>query len=141
MKKYNLVISIFSLLGIVVGYVIASPYQVGLCELHDFKCFDKFPSDSFGSPLLFASISIFIISLIIYFVREEVFRSLHRFAKWYILISFFLVLITPATIIEHNALDPIPALDKGTVTLFLSVLFFLISLLIISIKSWKLRRG
>jgi len=74
---------------------------------------------------------LFLLSLITYFMREEVFRSWVRFAAWWIPISMVLIFITPT----ENGSFGFPSLTSPGFTAFiLSALFLIISLFFIL---WK----
>ncbi len=73
---------------------------------------------------------LFILSLVTYKLRDEIFRMWIRFAQWFLAISVALILIAPNT-----STDWMFPNDKGRISFFLSILFFLISLIIIGIKS------
>lgn len=77
---------------------------------------------------LFPIVSLFLVSLIVYKMRDEVFRTWSRFAVVWIPLSMFLVLIAPE---YGHAFMPI---EKGTVAGFSSLLFVIISVVIIM---WK----
>jgi len=136
MKKYNLAISFFSLLGIVAGYCIVFPDKVGLCKIQDNGCIYNFPVFTLGQPLFLLSISFFITSLFLFFAREEVFKTWGKFALGFLPLTILLIWISPT--ISNDLITPF---DKKLTATFLSVLFFLISLVIIAVKSWKLRKA
>lgn len=135
MKKYNLAIFLLSLLGVAVGYGIVYPEKIGLCALGDKTCIFSFPIFTLGHPLFFLSLSILAISAVLYFVREELFRAWGKFALWFIPLSIVLVYLAPI-----QSSDWIFPLDKKLTASLLARLFFLVSLLIITIKSWRLRK-
>ncbi|OGZ16493.1 MAG: hypothetical protein A3H76_04345 [Candidatus Lloydbacteria bacterium RIFCSPLOWO2_02_FULL_54_12] len=74
------------------------------------------------------------LTLLLYKLRDEIFNAWLMFAKWWIPPTIILVLLAPST---GHSLVPI---DKGRVSLFMNALFLLISLLLIAIKSWQLRK-
>jgi hypothetical protein len=87
-----------------------------------------------GMINFFPLIPVFILSLITYKMREEVFRAWGTFALVWIPFSMFAILIAP----EYGN-DFVP-IEKGTVAFFSSVLFFIISIAIITWKYVTLRR-
>lgn len=79
-------------------------------------------------------IPLFIISLIVYFLRDEIFRAWIRFVYLWIPLSMFAILVAPE---YGNAFLPI---EKGTVAGFFSLLFIIVSIIIITIKHFLLKR-
>ena len=133
MKKYNLIVSGLSLLGVITGYGITFPEKIGLCKIQDFGCIMSFPAFTLGQPLFLLSLSILVVSFILYFVRKEVFLAWSKFALWFIPLSIFLIFLAPKR--TNDFLNPFD--KKMTVTL-LSSLFFLTSLVIIIVKASRL---
>ena len=76
-----------------------------------------------------------LLSLATYFLRDEIFFIWMRFARWFIPISIFLILISP-----NNKTDWMFPNDKGHVSFYLSILFLGISILIVLIKSLQVYR-
>ena len=77
---------------------------------------------------------LFLLSLIAYVLRDEVFRAWIKFVYIWIPMTMFLILIAPE---YGNAFMPIV---KGTVAAFFSLLFILISLGIFVVRSLQLHR-
>ena len=73
------------------------------------------------------------LSLIFYFLRDEVFKAWVKFALWWIPLSIVLSYLTP----ENNELFPT---GPGVTAYILSALFVLISLIIVLVKSLSLRK-
>ena len=84
--------------------------------------------------ILFPVIPVFFVALIIYFTHEEIYRSWFKFARWWIPLSMFLVLITPQY--GGGLFNPI---QKGSVAVATSALFVFISLVIITVKYLRTR--
>ncbi len=80
-------------------------------------------------------IPFFIFSLITYSLREEVFRSWISFARWWVPLSAVFAIITPRQIPGSFS---VPA--KGPVVLFFSLLFVIVSIIIIYWKHSSLRK-
>ena len=91
-------------------------------------------SEAISQPLGLFSLFIGFLSLAIFFLREEIFHAWIKFARIYLPIAILLILWAPSS---DSSLFP---LDKEVMSLVTSVLFLFISLLIIGIKSWKLRK-
>lgn len=91
---------------------------------------DKIPDDIQVFYLMFP---IFFFSLITYKLRDEVFESWMKFAKWWVLGTIVLVVITPAQ--DHSMIP----LDKEMISLFSTGIFTAVSLVVVVIKSISLR--
>ena len=127
MKKWVLFVS-----GIV-SVVLISINFVGTYRMCSdvFECTEILSS---GILVLFPIIPLFLLSLITYKMREEIFQDWWRFARIFIPLAMFLILITPAY--THNWMFPVV---KGTVAVFLSSLFVIISFVRIILAYRKLK--
>ena len=86
--------------------------------------------------LIFAPIlPLFLLSLITYKMWDEVYRAWLRFAQWWIPLSMILISLAP-----QYASDWMFPIEKGTVAFFSSLLFIIISLLLIIWKYFSSRR-
>ncbi len=84
--------------------------------------------------LFFPFLFVFILSLITYKMRDEIFRVWLKFAYIWIPLTLILTILAP----EYDpSLLPV---TKGVVSFFMSILFLIISLLIILIKYLSLRK-
>lgn len=79
-------------------------------------------------------IPFFLLSLITYKMRDEVFRAWWGFARWWIPLSMLAIFLAP----EYSA-DWMFSIEKGTVAFFSSLIFFFISLIIIALKYLSMR--
>ena len=105
--------------------------DVKWCQIRD--------DDTFGLAIyIFAPLApVFLFSLVTYFLREEVFQVWMRFAKWWIPLSIFFVLIMP----DGQGGGYMPSLiDKQTIAFLMSSIFILVSLTKIISKSIELRK-
>ena len=78
-------------------------------------------------------IPVLLFSLITYKLRDEVFGAWVKFAKWWVLGTILLVLITPA---QDQSFIP---LDKEMISLFSTGMFTLVSLIVIVATAVSLR--
>ncbi len=78
---------------------------------------------------------IFILSLITYRMREEIFQAWIKFAYVWVPLTLFLVFIVP----EYDS-SLLPIVTKGPISFFFSFLFLIISLIIIISKSHSLKK-
>lgn len=75
------------------------------------------------------------ISLLSFYLKEELFRVWIRFAKWWVPFFIFMILVAP---VETGGWISLPI--KGSIALVSSVLFIFISLILIAYKSFALRK-
>jgi len=136
MKKKLLIFAV-SVVGLIVGYILLNPVKFGICHnQYSYNgyngCFDEVKSTIGGIIELF-SIVFFIVSIILFFVKEEVIKSWLSFVKWWLPLSAIIVAFSSA---EENWMVPYPSIR--TMVLFLSLIIFLIAS--ISIVIWKSRK-
>ena len=105
--------------------------QIGICKSINLSCTETFDPIA---ELIFIFIPFFIFSLITYKMREEVFKSWLKFSYWWILLSIFFILITPE---YSNSLIPV---ERDSVSLFLSLLFLIISSILIVYKHFSSKK-
>ena len=128
-KKILLISLLVLLLGIGLG-VLSTP-------LNDFGLYWA-DAEAIIETLVLFPLAIFLISLILLFSHSElIVFSWIRFAKYYLPVAAFLVIITSSDRGGWISIGP----DRESMIWFTSTLFFLISLIIIAVKSWKLRKG
>jgi hypothetical protein len=86
--------------------------------------------------ILFPFISIFLLSLVTYKMRDEIFAAWISFAVCWIPLSMLAILLTPA---DDGGSFSIPL--KGPLALFCAVALLVISLVIIIYKHFTLKKG
>lgn len=89
--------------------------------------------DNIGVPLILFSITSVIILLTLLFLREQIFYAWSKFSIIFLPLAIIFVAVAP----EYR--DVFFTLDKEAYTLSLATIFLVVSLLIIAIKSFKLR--
>lgn len=132
-RKKPLLILGASILGLAVAFILTSPSYLGICPMEDKYCLDPF-DEIVGQPLGIISICLFVISLALLFTKHQIFTTWSKFAMIFLPIATVLVAITPT--IGGAIID----FDKESLALFLSGVFLIASLAIITVKSLKLRR-
>ena len=78
--------------------------------------------------ILLITAPLFVISLLVYFLRDEIFRAWFKFAVVWVPLTILLTLMAPE---YGQSLLPI---EKGGVTFLFSVIFFIVSVIIIVAK-------
>ncbi len=119
---------ILAVMGIVMS--MNSCYQNRLC--HNFFVSSYTRTFIF---CLFLPLPLFLLSLITYKMKDEVFTAWIKFVIWFVPLSMIAILLTP---VDDGGSWSIPL--KGPVALLTTVLFFTISLIIICWKHFALRK-
>ncbi|MBI5003712.1 hypothetical protein HZC00_01310 [Candidatus Kaiserbacteria bacterium] len=122
-KKTTLFIGIF---GGIIFLLALYATQIGLCAVVNQSCSEFF--DPITENLI-PFLPLFILSLITFKMRDEVYRTWFRFARWWIPFSIMLIFISP-----EYSVDQMFRIEKGSVALLTSALFSTISLIIVT---WK----
>lgn len=122
-----------SLVGAIIFFASAFSKEVGICPSYNYSsCLNL--SNQF-SEILLPFFAVLLLSLITYWMRDEIYQTWFRFARWAVPLSMFLILITPEY--SGGLFNPI---QKGSVSFALTTLFFLISLLIILTQYFRSAR-
>lgn len=90
---------------------------------------------SIGEPLTNFSLLLLATSVIFLFPRDEIFQSWLRFARWWIPLSILIIAITPTTGHDWALGGP----TREIMSWVMGGFFFFVSLIIIFVKSSKLR--
>lgn len=134
-NKKAILILVSSIIGMITAFILINPSKIGLCPLNDTYCFDPY-DEIIGQPLSTLSFCFFILSIILLFVKEKVFYVWSKFSAVFILITALIIAKAP---VYSGSIDPF---EKKPVTIFLTSLFFLMSLALILSKTfrpnWKL---
>lgn len=129
MKKIVLIISfIFSLFLFIISIKGTYYYCGGVYGI----CVEMF---HLFSLVFFPILSLFLFSLVTYFMREEIFQVWWKFARVWIPLSMIAIILAPS-----YASDFMFPVDKGRVAFFASSLFLLTSLILIIRTKWKLQK-
>ena len=86
-------------------------------------------------PPLTIFLPLFLLSLFAFFMREEIFATWVNFAKWWVPLSVFAILITPE---KAGGFVSIPY--QSALALIVTGVFFFISLILITWKWFALRK-
>ncbi len=134
---WRIVVALFSVLGIVIGYAIFYPYQYGLCNasLKEICFFSNFKK-TFAEPLVLISFSFSAVSAFLFFINDTIFKKWLRFGIIWIVLSFVFILISPE---RSGGFGPSLNPTKELVSIWMSSLFVIISLAIIIREKLKLR--
>ena len=125
-----------SLSGVLIGSIFMNSIMFGICPVGTSICPFKY-TNTIGQPLVLFLGSLSLIFLILLFTKEAVWITWKKFGIWYIPLAALLIFITPSS--SGGSFGYSMGLDREGVTMFFSALFLIISLIIIAIKSWKLR--
>ncbi len=122
-KKNTLIVS---LVGVLLFVLFLFAKNLGLCAFINSSCTETFDPIAENISVF---IPLFILSIVTYKMRDEVYHAWLRFAQWWIPLSILAIFLAP----EYSS-DWMFPVEKGTVAFFSSLLFVIISLLIIA---WK----
>jgi len=89
------------------------------------------------NPLGFLSLSLLATSVVLFFVREQVFYTWRNFAFWWVPFSLLLTVLVGNG--ERGSFGLGSLIDSEFVAMFMAVLFFLISVVLVIYKSYSLR--
>lgn len=131
-KKKIIWILLGSIMGFIIAVVLTSPSSLGLCSAGNKFCFDPY-DEIIGQPLGILSVCLFFISMILLFLREQVFHAWSKFSVIFLPIAIVLIVIAPT--INGTLIG----FDKESAALWLAIIFLIVSLLIIVLKSFRLR--
>ena len=130
-KKNILILSGFATLFFIVS---AFPEQIGICEHENLDCIQgSFTVFKFLMPISL----VFFFSAIIYPLREEIFSAWIRFTRWAVPLSVILISLAPDY--EGGWMVLFPH-DKGRVSVWLTGIFFVVSIGIILYKYMSSRK-
>jgi len=121
-----------SFAGVLLFFISAFSKEIGICPPYDYSyCSDV---SNQLAELLIPFFVLLILVLGVYWAREGIYQSWFRFARWAIPLALLIIFITP----EYGGglFNPI---QKGSVAFALTALFFIISVLIILIKYFRLK--
>lgn len=135
-KKLYIYIGI-TIVAFVVSVILGLYDLFGVCT--PFSSYACLKIARFWAEALFpSSISLSLIFLILLFTKEAVFNSWKKFGVWYIPLAALLIFITPSS--SGGSFGFSMGIDREGVTMFTSAIFLIVSILIIIVKSWKLRK-
>ena len=136
-KKKILAQLVLTALVLCVSILLGNSDKIGLCSTniasYDTSCVTRY-EESFAQPIFFLSLSLLATSIILFFVRESVFKSWRRFAYWAVPIGAIILWLAPTSTpggIGISFLD----FTKQSASWLVSSAFLLISLWIIVSRS------
>ncbi len=124
------IIFIIGLVGLVLHLASRFDVSLGICNSYASKCNDKAYILTIFS---FIFIAVFIFFLITFKLKDSVFNTWRNFSVWAIPACLIIVSFFPT---NTYGLDVVPMV-KGTVAMFLTILYSAISLILIIYKSLK----
>ncbi|MEK9186040.1 MAG: hypothetical protein AAB885_00450 [Patescibacteria group bacterium] len=137
-RKKIKIIWFISVLGFILALFLTTPSSFGLCPQIDKFCLDPY-DEILGQPLGLFSIVIFFLPFSFFFLHESIFRSWAKFAKIYLPIAAILILGS-AFSNQGGGWGVGADFDSELTTWWLAGIFLFVSLIIIAVKSWKLRK-
>ena len=119
-KKNNVLYLGISLILILVSYLVNDYFR------------ETFPR-KFSESIFWLTVPVFVFSIITFLVKRDTFQSWTKLTNYLFSISIVIILLTPTS---THGLDFFPIV-KETVTIFLAILYSIISLILIIFKSLK----
>ena len=118
------------------AWILSYPDYVGICPEYgvngQYACVDRFILITEPAAALLTAISgVFIIAL---FIQRSAFRAWKLFSAAYVPVAIVLLAITPA--VAPN----IVSFDREQASWLLSILYIVLSLILIAYKSWRLKK-
>lgn len=127
LKKFSWV-----LLSLILGGIFENIYRLGVCDRR--ICSDVV-GEGIGMTLSLFSLAILFLMILLAFMKEEVFQSWWKFAKWYLGIAAALIVITPGTGGGGLFIGMGGGYDREGMIWFTAGLFFIISIILIIKKA------
>ncbi len=121
-----------AIIGTILYFLFIFSQEINLCSESQRSCIQMYDSTA---EIFQIFIPMLLISLAVYKIHGEVYTTWLYFARWWVPLSMFLVLIAP-----YGKGDWMFPHDKGRVSLLMSGLFLFISLTLIVYKSFKLKK-
>lgn len=131
--------SLVWLLFMVIGFCGQSNNGGYVCEGQWLNILEGLVGADFDQSLFFFPLVLLVISTILFFLREEVFRAWWKFARIYLPIALVLILISSPDAGGGFAMDVGSGYDREGMVWFTSGLFFVISVILIAYKALKLK--
>jgi hypothetical protein len=135
-KKIATVALLLGVIGIAASFLLELVLEnFGICDGSFLSglCFNLFYRGYMESVALF-SVALIVISLILFFIDKRINRSWLIFAMIYTIVYVIAVYVTPPT---SGLLQP----QRDLVSLWLSIAFVILSLILIVYKSWRLKKS
>lgn len=121
---------VFGFLLFLINMVAKFSVDLGICPYYASECFDK--SDLIIS-YTYIFIPFFVFSLITFKLKESTFSAWRNFSFFAIILSLVLISFLPT---RTHGLDFVPV-TKGTVIFGLTILYSIVSLILVAYKSSK----
>ena len=121
-------------LGIILFTISVLSREIGYCPSYSYSsCVVVFNALAEMLLLVFPALFLF---FVVYFMRNEIYEAWFLFTRWWIPLSMLSVLVAPEY--AHDWMYPI---EKGNVAFGMSIIFILVSVLIIIVKFLSLKKG
>lgn len=134
---------------VMVILILSLPHIFGLCKKGNINCINNYndylykfnhlfpaPTIDIVQIVFFFSVPIILISAILLFLKEQVIKTWLKFS-----IIFLPIVIALIIVMARGTYGTFISIDEKSASVFFAVIFLITSLLIIAIKSFKLRKG
>lgn len=112
-----------SMAGLIAGYIVFYPYRVGVCASTEGVCWLSSLKKTFAEPLFLLSFFASIVSLFLFFVRDDVFLKWLRFALIWFVVTVIGIALAPVSTGGWMSFGP----TKELVSLWMGGLFVFVS--------------
>ena len=136
-KKKLYIYTGISAVGVLFGSIFMNTSMLGICPSGTSICPFRYTS-VIGQPFVLFFGSLFLIFFTLLFTKEAVWNKWKKFGIWYIPLATFLIFLAPSS--SGGSFGYSMGFDREGVAMFTSGLFLIISLIIITIKSYKLHQ-
>ncbi len=131
-----------AILGIIIGPILHSSSYRTICNARDdlnryFSCRDAY--QDFGLYLSLASLFVFVIAIIALIASNSEIRSIWaKFSYWFIPLALIITLVSPGSC--GGSISSLLCWSQEWSFMFFSIVYISVSLLILIIKSWILKK-
>ena len=121
---------------LVYGYMVVNNEKFGLCKNENGKEICILHYNSYIDPMMFFSLAIILISLILFFINDSIFKKWLCFALLWFIFTIILIILAPVSTRGWMNFGP----TKELVSIWMGSLFVILSLVQIIWQSWKARK-
>lgn len=134
MKKRHAIYIIFiGVFLLSIGLILSNPQYFNICDNYCFNPYDQ----GVGEPMGSSGIIFILLGLVFLFTHNKILKSWLRFAVFGVPLGIFLIALAP---VQSQAGIGIFDIEREVMTWIVSVAFLIISLTLIIVKSYKLRK-
>jgi len=119
------------------GYVVINNEKLNLCKSEDGIDVCILHYNSYIDPVMFFSLAVILISLVLFFISDSIFKKWLHFALIWFLLTIILIIFAPVSTGGLMNFGP----TKESVSIWMAFLFIISSLILIAYQKYKLRKN